>query len=127
MFSTNPTNVWVEHQKREDGKSNYTLYKIIKLVSRILFNYSIWPLRIVSTIGFLASVAGFVIGVILLALRLANKIQVTGWTGIMVMLSFFNGLIVLILGMLGEYIIRILQQVSSRKIYHIREVVTPNA
>ena len=45
MFAVNPANVWVEHQPRPVGKSNYNFFKILELVMRILFNYSSYPLR----------------------------------------------------------------------------------
>ena len=51
MFSANPANVMVEHKPRPVGKSNYNLFKIAELVMRILFNYSSYPLRLVSFIG----------------------------------------------------------------------------
>lgn len=123
MFSNNIGNVWVEHEERLEGKSNYSLYKILSLVARILFNYSVWPLRIVTIIGIVISFLGFLIGVVLVFLRLFDQVQVEGWTGVMVMLAFFSGTIVLMLGMLGEYVVRILQQISAKEIYHVKDIV----
>jgi glycosyltransferase involved in cell wall biosynthesis len=123
MFSSNPGNVQVEHQKRLEGKSNYTLYKILSLVSRILFNYSVWPLRLVSLVGIAISVLSFLGGIILIINKLLNNVAVEGWTGLMVLLAFFNGLITLMLGMLGEYTVRILQQISYQEIYNVKEIV----
>ncbi len=124
MFSSNPGNVQVEHQKRLEGKSNYNLYKILSLVSRILFNYSVWPLRAVSLTGIAISGLSFLGGVILIINKLLNKVSVEGWTGTMVLLAFFNGLITLMLGMLGEYTVRILQQISYKDVYNVKEIVT---
>ena len=123
LLSNNPANVWVEHRERTEGKSNYTFYKIIKLVSRILFNYSVWPLRLVSTIGTTISIFSFLWGIILIVNKLLDNVRIEGWTGIMVMLAFFNGIVIFILGMLGEYITRILQHVSSKKVYYIKKLV----
>jgi glycosyltransferase involved in cell wall biosynthesis len=122
MFSNNMGNVWVEHQERIVGKSNYNLYKILSLVARILFNYSVWPLRFVSAVGFLISLLSFLAGALLIINKLVDNIKVEGWTGLMVMLSFFNGITILILGMLGEYTARILQQISSSEIYHVKDI-----
>jgi glycosyltransferase involved in cell wall biosynthesis len=122
MFSNNPANVWVEHRERLEGRSNYNLYKILSLVARILFNYSVWPLRLVSSAGFLISFLSFLVGVILIFNKLLDKVQVEGWTGLMVMLAFFNGMVILILGMLGEYTARVLQQISSSEIYHVKDI-----
>jgi polyisoprenyl-phosphate glycosyltransferase len=123
MFSNNPGNAWVEHHERIDGKSNYNLYKILSLVARILFNYSVLPLRFVSMGGIFISFISFLAGVVLIINKLLNNILVEGWTGLMVMLAFFNGVIILILGMLGEYTVRILQQISSDKNYHVKDII----
>jgi len=123
MFSNNPGNVWVEHRERLAGKSNYNLYKILSLVARILFNYSVLPLRVVSTTGFFVSFVSFLAGVILIVNKLLDNVIVEGWTGLMVMMAFFNGITVLILGILGEYTVRILQQISSDKNYHVKDIV----
>ncbi|RPH63188.1 MAG: glycosyltransferase [Chloroflexi bacterium] len=123
MFSGRIGNAWVEHRERQEGKSNYNFYKIMSLVLRILFNYSVLPLRLVSTIGFVISLLSFLAGILLIINKLLQNVQAEGWTGIMVMLAFFNGMIILLLGMLGEYTVRILQQISSKEIYHTKEVV----
>jgi len=127
MFAQSVGNTWVEHLERHEGKSNYNIYRIFSLVLRILFNYSIWPLRLVTITGFTISVVSFVIGIVLFVRKLLDNIQIEGWAGIMIMLAVLNGLIILMLGMLGEYTIRILQQMNSRETYHIKEVVQHDA
>jgi len=123
MFSNNIANVKVEHKKREIGKSNYNFQRIIKLVFRILFNYSIWPMRVVGTIGFIVAFLCFIFGVIITINELRNNIQVEGWAGIIVMLALLNGVVIMILGMLGEYISRIIQQISSKNIYYTKGII----
>jgi hypothetical protein len=59
--------------------------------------------------------------------KLLDNILIEGWTGIMVMLAILNGLIILMLGMLGEYTVRILQQMNSKETYHIKDIVTHDA
>ena len=122
MFSNKPGNAWVEHHERKEGKSNYNLYRILSLVARILFNYSVWPLRYVSMTGMAVSGLSFIVGIILIINKLFDKVQVEGWTGVMVMLAFFNGVIVLMMGMLGEYTVRILQQISYKNIYNVKDL-----
>ncbi|MFM2031747.1 MAG: hypothetical protein RLZZ297_512, partial [Chloroflexota bacterium] len=116
-------NASVQHLDRAEGKSNYNLVKILSLVLRILFNYSIWPLRLVTVAGFAISIVSFLIGVVVVLRKLMNNIVIEGWTGIIVMLAVLNGLIILMLGMLGEYVIRVLQQLNSRETYYIKEIV----
>lgn len=127
MFAQSVGNAWVKHQDRHEGKSNYNLVRIMSLVLRILFNYSIWPLRLVTITGFVIASVSFLIGVVLILRKLFDSIQIEGWTGIMVMLALLNGVIIVMLGMLGEYTIRILQQMNSRESYHIKEIVKRDA
>lgn len=127
MFAQSIGNVWVEHRERHEGKSNYNLVKIMSLVLRILFNYSIWPMRLVTGTGFVISFLSFSIGIVLVFRKLLDNIQIEGWTGIMVMLALLNGVIILMLGMLGEYTVRILQQMNSKETYHIKDIVSHDA
>jgi hypothetical protein len=64
---------------------------------------------------------------VLVVRKLLDNIQIEGWTGIMVMLAILNGLIILMLGMLGEYTVRILQQMNSKETYHIKDIVSHDA
>ena len=123
MFAHSVGNASVQHLERAEGKSNYNLYKILSLVLRILFNYSIWPLRLVTLTGFAISMMSFLIGIIVVVRKLLDNIQIEGWTGIIVMLAVLNGLIILMLGMLGEYDIRILHHLNSRETYYIKEII----
>lgn len=127
MFSSNPANVWVEHQSRPLGRSNYNLLKIAELVMRILFNYSSFPLRLVSMMGLMAAFFSLVLGLYYLLRGLFIGSAVPGWTTIAVFLAFFNGLTILLLSMLGEYTVRLLNQTSSADCYHIKEIVCEDA
>ena len=122
MFCSRPTNVPVEHKERQSGKSNYNLRVIIKLVMRILFNYSSWPLRLVTVFGLIISIVSFLLGAYYLCRGLLSSVTVPGWTTLVVLVSFFNGITLLLLGMLGEYLIRLINQTSWSMPYHIREV-----
>lgn len=123
MFASQPANVLVEHHERSVGQSNYNFVKIAQLVMRILFNYSSYPLRLVATVGVMISVLSFLLGCFYVAKSVLGDATVPGWTTLVVLLSFFNGITLLILGMLGEYLIRLINQTSTGTSYHIREVV----
>lgn len=123
MFSNQRANVLVEHKDREVGKSNYNLKKILQLVFTILFNYSSFPLRLLSGIGVIISGSSFLLSAYFVLKELIHGTQVPGWTSIVVLLSFFNGLLMLILSMMGEYIVRLLNQTSSSTGFHIKELV----
>jgi glycosyltransferase involved in cell wall biosynthesis len=126
MFASNPANALVEHEERPAGKSNYTMRKIIQLVMRILFNYSSYPLRAVTVFGMTISALSFMLGVYYLGRGLLTPIKVPGWTTLVVLVSFFNGITLLLLGMLGEYLIRLVNQSSVGAPYHIRKIVRSN-
>lgn len=123
MFASNPANVLVEHAERPVGKSNYNIRRIIKLVTRILFNYSSYPLRLVTIFGMIISIISFLLGLYYLGRGLFTSVKVPGWTTLVVLISFFNGITLLLLGMLGEYLIRLINQTSWSAPYHIRKVV----
>lgn len=123
MFSAHPANVDVEHRARAVGHSNYTLPKILALVMRILFNYSSFPLRLVSAVGAIVAAVSLLLGLFYLVRGLWTGFSVPGWATLVVMLAFFNGLLILMLSMLGEYIVRLLNQSSQARSYDLREVV----
>lgn len=123
MFSGASANVLVEHHERRTGKSNYGFFRILELVTRILFNYSSYPLRFVSGIGVLISVFSFVLAGYYFFHRLVAGGGVPGWTTVVVLLSIFNGLLMLTVSMLGEYTVRLLAQTSSGANYQVSAVI----
>lgn len=124
LYSRNRGNATVVHAPRALGRSNYNLLRITRLVFTILFSYSAFPLRLSAAFGAVVAALAFATGGIYLAAGLAGAIQVEGWTTLVVLLSFFNGVTILMLSMLGEYIVRTLNQTSSREPYHITEIVS---
>lgn len=127
MFSSKRANVWVEHHPRPVGRSNYSLFRIASLVMRILFNYSAAPLHFMTTVGVVISILSFAIGVFYILRQVFIGVSVPGWTTLVVLVSFFNGINLIISSMLGEYIIRLVNQISSNDSYHIRQVVKTDA
>jgi len=115
-------NVEVEHRPRAEGESNYTVMVITKLVWRIVFNYSAFPLRLLCGIGLTMSLTAFLFGCFVLAKKLIYGVQEPGWTTLVVLISFFQGLTLIILSALGEYLVRILNDVSGPRAYRIRKV-----
>lgn len=116
-------NVDTKHLPRSFGKSNYNLIRILKLVSRLLFNYSSLPLRLVSGVGIVVSIMSFLAGVVYVLKSLLVGVSVPGWTTLVVLLSFLMGFVLIILGIIGEYLARILNQLSVARPYQIRSIV----
>jgi glycosyltransferase involved in cell wall biosynthesis len=123
LNSRDRANVTVRHEPRKIGKSNYSLTRIARLVMTILFSYSSFPLRLSAAAGFIIASFSFLIGGTYLVVGLFRDASVPGWTSVVVLLSFLNGVTILMLSMLGEYVVRTLNQVSNTEPYHVVDVV----
>ena len=99
------------------------MLQIAELIMRILFNYSSFPMRLVSTVGLVVAAGSLVLSAFILVRALLRGTVAPGWPSVAVMLSFFNGISLLLLGMLGEYVLRILNQVSHLEQYHVAETL----
>jgi len=106
------TNVEVTHHPRKHGKSNYSPGKLLKLTSYLLINHSRLPLGLVTGWGFFLSLASILFAIAVLIRSLINPIPVPGWTSLIVILLFVSGNILLALGILGEYLGRLVDEVS---------------
>jgi len=122
-YSQNIAGVSVHHEKRKLGKSNYTFRKLISLVFDLLFQHSTIPLRLASIIGLLSSLFVLIFGVYTLFRSLISGIAIPGWASIAILLSLSSGLIIMIMSVIGEYLIRILNQVSHQDPYIINKKI----
>jgi undecaprenyl-phosphate 4-deoxy-4-formamido-L-arabinose transferase len=116
MFSAVPadriSNIPVPHHARGAGQSTYTTRKLLKLASNLLINYSSLPLRAVTMWGFFVSIAS-VAYALWIALRVfLHGSPISGWPTVVVLVAFLSGNIMLCLGVLGEYIGRLVQENS---------------
>jgi polyisoprenyl-phosphate glycosyltransferase len=106
----NIMNIEVEHMPRQFGKSNYSLSKLISLALNNLIHYSSLPLKIMGIIGFL----GFFFSVFFIAIILVKKlffnINFPGYASTVTLISFFGGLNLFAVGIIGEYLIRIIKE-----------------
>ena len=119
LYSNNRANTLVRHEPRPVGKSNYNIVKILKLVLTILFSYSSYPLRAMAILGFGVSVLSMLYGAWLVLHRFIEGTRVPGWTTIAVLVSVFAGFIIALLSMIGEYVVRTLNTVSTDQTYHV--------
>ena len=123
--SRNISCIPVEHFQREVGKSNYTLKKLIGLWSNIL-GFSIIPLRMASFLGYILSVGGIVGAIAVFIMKIVNPKTVIGWPSIMLTICFFSGIILLFLGLIGEYIGRMYMGMNQQPQYVIKEICNKN-
>ena len=124
MFSNNPADVLVRHDPRASGVSNYGLRRIASLVLTILFSYSVFPLRAAAAVGFAVAGLSFLLGIFYRARSFFVDSAVPGWTTIAVLLAVLNGVVIMLLSMLGEYVVRTLNAVSAVTTYHVSERVS---
>ena len=116
-------NVEVTHKERIAGNSNYTLKKMITLWMQGFTNFSIAPLRLASFMGVFSAFVGILIGVALVIQKLCNPNMAVGYTSIMATVLFVGGLLMLMIGILGEYIGRMYILLSNMPQFNIRETL----
>ena len=116
-------NVQMQHRERLSGKSGYTFKKLIALWMNTVTNFSIVPLRITSAFGFICSALGFLLGIIVIIRKLVNSHVAAGYSSTIAAILFIGGIIMLMLGLLGEYVGRIYMTVSSAPQFAVRKVI----
>lgn len=117
----NITNVSVTHREREEGTSGYTLKKLLNLWFNGFTAFSVKPLRIATAVGGSFAAAGFLYGIYTVIKRLVNPEVPIGFSSLMAAVVFFGGMIMIMLGMIGEYIGRIYISMNNSPQYVIRE------
>ena len=117
------TNVVVNHRDREEGTSGYTLKKLLGLWFNGFTAFSVKPLRVATIIGGVCAAGGFAYGIYTILKKLLLPDVPVGFSAIMSALVIFGGMIMLMLGLIGEYIGRIYISLNSAPQYVIREVV----
>jgi len=110
----------VTHQA--SGQTSYSLFKLITLGFDFLFNFTVLPLRIASISGALISTFGLVLGVYFVIQRVTGTTDVSGFTAIIVSVLFFSGLILISIGVIGEYLARIYLKLNSKPQYVVKEM-----
>jgi glycosyltransferase involved in cell wall biosynthesis len=113
----------VRHDKRILGKSNYNPLKILELVRRITFSYSIELLRVFSRTGVAVSLVAFLLSASLTIRGVLINGVAPGWTSMVTATSFFAAIIILLLSMIGEYLAMVLLQTSGTPAYRVADVV----
>ncbi|WMT40586.1 glycosyltransferase family 2 protein [Paenibacillus sp. D2_2] len=104
-------------QERKLGKSRWTLSKKIKLFVDSFVSFSYSPIRIMSFIGVITAILSFLYGVFVIVGTLFGFIQLQGWTTIIALITFLLGIIMIMLGIIGEYLWRILDESRERPSY----------
>jgi polyisoprenyl-phosphate glycosyltransferase len=119
----NISNVEVAHRKRQVGSSNYGLVRYLKYSLNLIINYSSWPLLFVAITGCLISVLSVCYGGWIIFQRLLDPgYGIMGWNSLMVAITFLGGAQLMSIGIIGEYLRRILAETSYGQQYVIGEM-----
>lgn len=104
------------------GSSKYTLRKMIRLATDGLVSFSTRPLRLALDLGFVVSALAFLFGIASLISKFAGTFLVPGWLTIVLVTSFVGGIQLMVIGVVGEYVGRIYEEVKARPLYLVREL-----
>jgi undecaprenyl-phosphate 4-deoxy-4-formamido-L-arabinose transferase len=123
LYAARPTEVEVRHDERHAGQSKYSLLALVRLNFDLMTGFSIMPLRVFSIIGLLLSCASAALVALLLARRLILGAEAQGVFTLFAIAFFLIGVLLVGVGLLGEYVGRIYQQVRSRPRYLVQAVL----
>jgi undecaprenyl-phosphate 4-deoxy-4-formamido-L-arabinose transferase len=122
-FSRRPTEIVVEHEERAAGESKYSLYSLIRLNFDLMTGFSLVPLQFFSLLGMTMSLLSALLVLLLLVRRFVLGAEAEGVFTLFAIAFFFMGVILFGIGLVGEYVGRIYQQVRARPRYVVQTVL----
>jgi glycosyltransferase involved in cell wall biosynthesis len=117
--------IGVEYERaaRFDGQSGYSLKKLLKIAMDGIFSFSSAPIRLITFLGLLGFGFAVVYSILVVYAYFKHKIPVQGFSTLAIIISFFSSLILICLGIIGEYIVRIYDEVRHRPYVVIAETI----
>lgn len=113
----------VEHDARAEGESSYNWKSLFALAFNNILAFSDKPLKLTIKFGFWIALVSLGIGVFYLIQYLMGEIDVLGFASLIISISFFSGMIIMILGIIGLYLGKVFEKVKGRPVYIISESV----
>lgn len=113
--------VRVTHASRFDGKTGYTISKMVSMFSNLVINNSSLLLKVIGNVGLTISTLAFCASIYLVARKIIVGVSVVGWTSVIVSILFIGGLLLVSVGIIGEYLIRIIRGVDRHPNYIVRD------
>lgn len=108
-------------KKRVNGKTKYSGRRMLDFSVQGITSFSVRPLRIASIMGIMLSLLAVLYGCYVIYIHLFTDRTVTGWTSLMVLITFLGGMQMIMIGVLGEYVGKIFMASKQRPIYLIKE------
>lgn len=118
-------NVPVTHRARMEGESGYSLKKLVSLWANGVTAFSIKPLRLANYVGWLLACGGFLFALITIIRKLFNPNMQAGWASTIALMLFLGGVIIALMGIVGEYIGRIYLSINRSPQYVVRNIIDP--
>ncbi len=112
-----------ERQARQTGESKWTLSKRLKLFADFFVGYSYTPIRMMSYLGMITASLSFLYGAVVFVNRVYFGHPIEGWTSLMLVLLFVSGVQMIMLGVIGEYVWRTLDEARARPRYVVRDLL----
>lgn len=119
------TSVQFERAARFAGEPKYTFRKSLSLGFNGIISFSKAPLRLATWLGLVVSLASFILAVVFIVQKLTGQFEIRGWASTVVIILFLGGVQLLTIGIIGEYLSRIYDEVKQRPLYVVRD--TDNA
>src|SRR3989344_5693727 len=116
------SNVIVRHASRKYGETNYNFWTLSKWALDILFNFTTYPLTLAIIIGFFFSIFSFFLAFLYFISYFLTDIHVSGFTTLILAVTFFSGIILFVIGIIGRYIGSIFLDVNNKPQFVIRNV-----
>ena len=111
------------HEPRQDGRSGYSLRRLVLLAMNLFANFSLLPLQLVSLLGLVFSLVGFVLGSYYLVMYFLDQLVVPGYASTIVAILVLGGTQLLALGVIGEYLGRLHLNVNRKPQYTVRQTM----
>lgn len=125
-YALRPTEIIVKHAERGAGKSKYKFYDLIRLYFNLMTGYSLIPLQIITLFGIVVSILSTLFFIFLMIRRIFVGPEVGGVFTLFAILFFLIGVVLMGMGVTGEYIGRIYQEVRKRPRFVIRKILNGN-
>lgn len=113
-------NVYYDGLERVAGKTKYSFFKLLDLAWCAITSFSLLPLRIITVVGLITSFISLII-IIYALISYIDNYSIPGWTSIIMTVAFFSGIIIMSLGIIGEYLSKVLIEVKNRPLYLIED------
>lgn len=115
-------NIYYDGLERLAGKTKYSFLKLLELAWCAITSFSLLPLRFITIIGILTAFISLLV-IFYALISYLRHYSIPGWTSIIMTIAFFSGIIIMSLGIIGEYISKVLIEVKNRPLYQIKKTI----